>query len=260
LNRGYHPLGIVAGTFELDSIYWYDRNVVGRLLAVTIGASDLEVDNGHELYEEYLKVCRQVGFQDELCRMYGKNIVPWETYKKQWKDVVWKEWKDRICDRLIVESSSRVFRASERRSDMKPSSIWNYFGNHFDGSSRNVSKADFSRVPQSGPLRPLVKHTGIIWDLALDANDPSTTTAVQRIIAEVLEHDLGFNLIQLRLSDDMTFAYQSKVQPAAKHLPLNVRRTQPIIEADTIKDWAASFAQFVSTVPAVVISIVHTSS
>jgi hypothetical protein len=149
---------------------------------------------------------------------------------------------------------------------MKPSSIWNYFGNHFDfdGSLRNVSKATrFSTIPQSGPLtplrRPLVDHTGLIWDLALDANDPSTTSAVQTIITEVL--DLGFNLIQLRLSDDMTFAYQSKVQPAAKHLPPNEPRIRPIIEADTLKDWVDIFAQFVSTaVPAVVISIVHTSS
>jgi hypothetical protein len=235
LNRGYHPLGIVAGTFELDSNFWYDRNVVGRLLAVTMGASDLEVDNGHELYEEYLKVCRHVGFQDELCRMYGKNIVPWGTYKREWKDVVWKEWKDRICDRLTVGTSSREFRPSGEGFDMKPSSIWDYFGKHFDGSLMNVSKATrFSKIPQSGPLtplrRPLVTHTGIIWDLALDANtDPSTTSAVRTIIDEV--NGLGFNLIQLRLPDDTTFAYQSKVQSTSKKSPLKRRHTPPIIEA-----------------------------
>ena len=48
-----YPTGIVAGTFELDMNLWYDRNVVGRLLAVSIGASNLDISDGNELYKVY---------------------------------------------------------------------------------------------------------------------------------------------------------------------------------------------------------------
>jgi hypothetical protein len=77
LNFKLRPSGVVAGAFELDSNFWYDRNVIGRLLAVTMGVSDLDLGNdGAQVFQQYDELCQQVGFESHLCRMYGKNILP----------------------------------------------------------------------------------------------------------------------------------------------------------------------------------------
>jgi hypothetical protein len=106
LNFKLRPLGVVAGTFELDSNFWYDRNVIGWLLAVTMGVSDLDLgNNGAQVFRQCDKLCRQVGFESHLCRMYGKNIIPQVKYKTKWRNVVWKEWKDQICQRVTVQKA-----------------------------------------------------------------------------------------------------------------------------------------------------------
>ena len=100
LKHWYYPLGIIVGTFELDSNFWFDRNVIGRMLAVAMGASDLHFENGEDFYAQYVESCRQVGFQDELCRLYGRSVRTWDEYRDKWRNVVWKEWKDDICARI----------------------------------------------------------------------------------------------------------------------------------------------------------------
>jgi hypothetical protein len=41
--------GIIAATFELGTKFWLERNVVGRLLAVSLGASKIEIMNDSDL-------------------------------------------------------------------------------------------------------------------------------------------------------------------------------------------------------------------
>jgi hypothetical protein len=49
-------LGIIAGTFELSTDYWFDRNVVGRLLAVSLGASTIHKTSAKDFFETYKAV------------------------------------------------------------------------------------------------------------------------------------------------------------------------------------------------------------
>jgi hypothetical protein len=253
LNKGYHPLGIIAGTFELDSQFWYDRNVVGRLLAVTMGASvEVEVRNGAELYSQYMKVCRQVGFTDALCRYYGLPFVEWKTFQDEWLGLR-KEWIAGICERLTrVEIERKYLQPDKRRSSQTsdPRSIgancfWKDFGSPFNGTAIEVRREKvFEQSENAEDLAPLqsrlVNHTGITMDLSLDDQPPKVTGPIIRIV-----HSLGFNLIKLRLVDDFSFAYQSSVQPTASY-PVStrilVRQTIPVLSQTLVAD----AAQFVS--------------
>eukprot|EP00934_Nitzschia_sp_Nitz4_P001923 Nitzschia sp. Nitz4//scaffold31_size150131//51671//53310//NITZ4_002821-RA/size150131-augustus-gene-0.15-mRNA-1//-1//CDS//3329547638//1923//frame0 len=100
------PLGIVVGTFELDSNFWFDRNVVGRLLAVTMGAAkEVDVENGTRFNDLYHTSCRGVGLGDALCNYYGLPFISLQDYRAKWKDV-WGQWKERICNRLTTANGT----------------------------------------------------------------------------------------------------------------------------------------------------------
>jgi hypothetical protein len=245
LNKGYHPLGIIAGTFELDPQFWYDRNVVGRLLAVTMGAAmEVEVSNGSELYSQYMKVCRQVGFDDALCRYYGLPFVKWKPFQDEWLGLR-KYWIEGICERLTrVEVETKYVQPVQGQSQhtmRDPRSIganyfWNDFGSPFNSTAKEVID---EKAEDLMPLqRRLVNHSGIIMDLSLDFQPPSVTGPIIRGI-----HSLGLNLIKLRLVDDFSFAYQSSVQPTASYPLSTVTRTDvhptiPILHRTLVADAA----------------------
>jgi hypothetical protein len=72
------PVGIIVGTFEPDSDFCYNRNVVGRLLAVALGASTVQVKDGTEMSRLYAKVCKQVACTTTLAgSMVHPSRITW---------------------------------------------------------------------------------------------------------------------------------------------------------------------------------------
>ncbi|CAJ1963381.1 unnamed protein product [Cylindrotheca closterium] len=108
LNYDYKPQAIVVGTFELDQEFWFDRNVVGKLLATAMGASnEVQVDNGSELYEMYKQYCtNHLHFPDSVCNKYAKPNLPSMLWKEpKWRNIMWKELREGLCDRLTTTSA-----------------------------------------------------------------------------------------------------------------------------------------------------------
>ena len=108
LNFDYHPMGLVVGTFELDPEFWYHRNVLGKLIAVAMGASkEVEATNGTVLYKEYRHYCDKLGFPNATCRKYGKPNLSWKAWKNpKWEKIMWKQFKDVLCERLTMTVNS----------------------------------------------------------------------------------------------------------------------------------------------------------
>jgi len=91
--------GIIVGCFELDTDFFHDRNVIGRLLAVTIGVSNMGIASGNQLNRVYGELCHRVGFPDTLCRKYGLPLLDWSFFKNKWSDM-WSGFKQDICGRF----------------------------------------------------------------------------------------------------------------------------------------------------------------
>ena len=115
LNYNYTSMALVVGTFELDQEFWYHRNVLGKLVAVAMGASkQVQVNNGNDLFREYRHYCDSIGFPNSTCSKYGKPFLSWKKWKvPKWEQVMWKQLKDGLCDRLTMPSdinNTTIFR------------------------------------------------------------------------------------------------------------------------------------------------------
>ena len=85
---------IIAGTFELSPKWWFDRNVLGRLLSVSIGATNWTVptfasdlEKIQALGDVYQAECRRVGLGKEICESFGRPIIPSANYTAHELDV-----------------------------------------------------------------------------------------------------------------------------------------------------------------------------
>lgn len=246
-RRYYHlppdnfPIGIIVGTFELDARFWYDRNVVGRLLAVTMGVSEeVDAEDGNELYDLYRKACSEVGFDDALCNHYGLPFISWKEYKDKWSDV-WTMWKSRICDRLTLPLEETMFVPPEQQPNINrrygfnpfgtsPRIFWDIFGVNtnktmVDLDSNETLSALRSSANLTALTNRLVSRAGIVIDLTL----PHETQAMAPLVRAT--HALGFNLIQLRLSSDYSIGFQSET--LAHAAPNDQRRRMSINEIES---------------------------
>jgi hypothetical protein len=103
-NEKRLPTGITVGTFELNATFWYDRNVVSRLVAVALGASDLYLEgdyDDHMATRKFNKIfrqtCLELGLERPLCWKNGRILKT--DFEKRWK-ATWTEWKYMLCERF----------------------------------------------------------------------------------------------------------------------------------------------------------------
>jgi hypothetical protein len=76
---GKLPTAIIVGTFELSEQFWYDRNVLGRLLSVAIGANNPTLSQDHNekvraVSDLWSTHCDTLGLGDIICETNGKVI------------------------------------------------------------------------------------------------------------------------------------------------------------------------------------------
>lgn len=218
-------LGIIAATFELDSKFWLDRNVVGRLLAVSLGTSSLNVTSSTELYGAYKEVCSAAGFDNDLCSTYGRPPMPYPHFRSELKDgkqghVVWKQWIDDICKRFAYQVPSRGYNPrptdpnnnSRKQIESAKEKFWTsiYKDKAWQGR-RNIEKSESAVeiFPPFSHADQIVEHAGIMFDVA---SHPTSHTRLNSMVSQVVS-PMGLNMIQLRLVDDTAFAYHSVSSP-----------------------------------------------
>jgi Glycosyl hydrolase family 20, catalytic domain len=216
-------LGIIAGTFELGVDHWVDRNVIGKLLAVAIGASHVDIHSEHELYTFYKHQCRHIGFRDDLCLLYADGPMDFNQFRQGLKNgphehVTWNKWIKDICERFTTDTDKRVYNPSGHPHNYKNGLVQsgqNAFWNSLDDVANRVlmdpEKASETKSKPSSfdGLRRHVEHTGIIIGLS---TDPHRDHRIAEIFTKTMRR-MGFNLAQLRLIDDLGFSYRSKVFP-----------------------------------------------
>lgn len=256
-----HPTAIIAGAFELGMDTWLDRNVMGRLLAVAMGASGIDFTdppapnatttattfNNNKtssllrvrpkktvlrrtrpdpaarqdaFQKKYLHYCKSLAFDDNLCSLYGKPYLSEEAYKVHWSGH-WDKWKTDICDKLTVGTPTRKFLSSGRNlktaSNAASNMFWegfmeyevsNYSEYRHANSSHSLNLSQpanasklLSLLPQHG--NSPVEYRGISLDLARAAPDGHVKEHLIQIVDTMAE--LGFNLLQLRIMDDLSF-------------------------------------------------------
>eukprot|EP00536_Pseudo-nitzschia_multiseries_P000234 jgi/Psemu1/178023/e_gw1.3.6.1 len=219
-------LGIIAATFELDQGFWLDRNVIGRLLAVSMGVSGMNTTNRFQFLEQYGGLCRSIGLDDTVCRLYGSAPKGYISFRRELKESpkrsVWSDWIDNICERLTVATPDKkykkVFENSVENSVITvrkaQKHFWStYSGNHEWGEPDTIGTLN-SHADLGG--KRLVNHTGLIMD---PARYPFEDLERGTKIIEETMGPLGLDTVQLRLVTDVSFAYDSFVFPTMAYTP-----------------------------------------
>ena len=136
LKGGKLPTAIIAGTFELSTEFWYDRNVLGKLLAVAMGASNDKFYSPQtalrkaEILRQWKSYCDQLGFGPKICGTTGVGVIPFKEYRKKW-EAKWRIWKTDLCDRLATSKDGRGFPNRDRERNRSYQLGTNYFWQNF---------------------------------------------------------------------------------------------------------------------------------
>jgi hypothetical protein len=209
LDNGKLPVAIIAGCFELSVQFWFDRNILGRLLSVAMGASNLTFSdsiNGPEnVVFQHKKYCNELGFGPTICEKEGTPMIPTHIYHEQWKED-WVVWKKDICERVTEPVPTRVLRTLGNAyfvSVMKATAYyWKTFPVEFAKKQVMPVRLPGPSTDDLDKLRKHVApHTGVILDAVNSIVLPSR-------IKSIIEDDvakLGFNIIQMRLIDNHGF-------------------------------------------------------
>jgi hypothetical protein len=217
LPSGKLPIAIIAGAFELSVQFWFERNILGRLLSVAMGASNLKFSTGDrataakDVTTLHKNLCNDLGFGPTVCDMEGRPMIISHIHRQNWQ-VNKNIWNDDICKRLTNTIPHRKFHPAQNIGNMyltstlkAASHYWNNFP--MDLGQKGIGGV-LSSVPLSGDLAKLgkhvVPHTGLILDTVNSVVLPSRLSAI--ITDDVAK--LGFNLVQLRLVDNNGFSFQ----------------------------------------------------
>jgi hypothetical protein len=210
LDNGRLPVAIIAGCFELSVQFWFDRNILGRLLSVAMGASNLtfiDTNNGEEnVVFQHKKFCNDLGFGPTVCEKEGTPMIPTHVYHEQWK-ADWVVWKKDICQRVTDSVPTRAFRPLTDMYVHAVGKAATYYWSHF---LVEFSKNEVRPVHLPGPSsddvdklrKHVVPHTGVILDTVNSIVPPSR-------LKDIIEKDvapLGFNIIQMRLVNNHGFS------------------------------------------------------
>jgi hypothetical protein len=218
------PTAIVVATFELSTDFWINRNVLGRLLAISMGASSSS-SAATTLTEpafvlQYQAHCQEVlGWEESLCRLVGAPLIDSNTYTMRWKET-WKQWKALLCDQLTYETEEAQIVGST--TSISPTIVrqanacfWNSMvlpttktttttlrntmntaPNNNKNNNNNNTNSNVASLFSS--LTTSMEHTGIVLDLVQDWIPPE---GLQTLFQTLLQ-PLGFDLVQLRLAND----------------------------------------------------------
>ena len=202
-------LGIVGGTFELSTDFWHDRNVIGKLLAVSMGVSGINTTDRFEFFDSYKEICRSAGFPGTMCSLYGHAPRRYNDFRSELKGPggVWDEWINNTCNRLTEKKDELMFTNPGVDQYQTMLAMNNFFQTYYERPKWQV--LDVANIENR-----LVKHIGVIMDFAKHPLDGEGT--IDSILFKTMV-PLGLNTIQLRLVTDASFSYFSYVLPKLQH-------------------------------------------
>lgn len=206
------PIAIIAGTFELRSQQWMDRNVVGRMLAVAMGASkhlwDME-----SFKERYASMCRDdLNFDERLCDLNGAPALTEFLFRVEMSDMH-SSFQEMLCQNLTQRETSRdlAHRSWAKHNVYRDAmaNFWDHFGDDIPQFASSVMELrPLSNVSHSLNFlrdhQPGLQYRGIILDLVQIDFEEESMSRIFSILN--LMNLLGLNMLQLRIMGDLGFA------------------------------------------------------
>lgn len=217
LRKDIVPTALIVGGFELSTQFWYDRNVLGRLLGVSLGLSRPELPERWSaareekyIYDQYKLQCERVGLGPAICESRGAPLIPTRQYRSVWEQG-WRVWKAAICERTTYAKTFMEFKpgsvlsASATRRGTDPSAFWEVYGN-MKAPLRGTDNITGSEDPKPNNGAETT-NIGVIVDTT------SSLISYDRM-KELLStfHELKFDTMQLTLAGDRGFTFESEVQ------------------------------------------------
>lgn len=102
--------GFVVGAFELSTTFFMDRIVMGRLIAVAMGASGKEYAEEEEFRTDYKTHCQKLPLHADVCGHLGAPRLQTSLYAEIWRNV-WKKRTSDTCDRYTTPSETLIQRS-----------------------------------------------------------------------------------------------------------------------------------------------------
>eukprot|EP00797_Seminavis_robusta_P036723 Sro947_g223410.1 hexosaminidase subunit alpha (672) ;mRNA; r:11982-13997 len=230
LDKGpaYFPLGVIAGAFELDPNTWVHRNVAARLIAVAMGAAQLDLNSTMEVLAFYNHTCRETLELDPvLCDLQGYTAATLYDYRNTWQ-LGQNLCRSSMCERLTKQVQTPSMRPKGNRRDRALQEANDYLW-------KTMNKPLFNKTllmkQESDVLsrRHGRVQTGVILDLVNGMQPVNQTKALlQNYLAP-----LGISLLQLRLLDNNAFALQLDIVKGVGHSIL-VNTTNALLKASEL--------------------------
>ena len=205
----------VNGTVNRTEI---NNTLVNKTAEKVTAAAENEDDEKTTFSKQYLELCKSLAFDDDFCLLLGRPSVTEDVYTKRW-NTHWDFWKKDICEKLTVEQSSRslISLSSERNQNAAYSAasdmFWESFMVHFDSeySEEQYDTQQRNVTRSSNGSKPLIRdfsvpYRGISLDLVRGVPGDNVTESLMLIVDTMAE--LGLNLLQLRIMDDLGFVFQ----------------------------------------------------
>ena len=205
------PKAIIAGTFELGTDFWLQRNVAARLIAVAIGASNARHPE-KEFSQTLNQTCLGVGIDGRWCDLQGGTA----TIKKKFMAdhiATWTQWKYGICDRLTEPEMKLLMKSISATKKTLQENAYEVFWENFAEEAERpeivsiLSSISPGRAHQLGEYS--ISKTGVIFDMVNSIAQPHS-----RVFDLAMKYlkPLGLKPLQLRLVDDFGFAVQLYTQ------------------------------------------------
>ena len=207
------PLAVIVGTFELGPYQWFDRNVIGRLVAVALGASSLDVDD-QNFEETYNRLCvENLHLDRQLCLKKGVPFFSRFSIFLEMQELD-MQFQSMLCNRLTKKVSHAMVtkRKWTKRTiaEKAMSTFWTHFADdppEFASAPLEVTQTnDTLSFVREKSDQSQVPFRGISLDLVRIDSGGET---MERMLATLeLMYMLGLNTLQLRLMSDTGFALE----------------------------------------------------
>ena len=234
-NQNRHPQGIVVGTFELGTDWWMDRNVFGRMIAVSMAFLGDIHDDETAFAQAYQEQCTKLlGQESDMCSRDGQPKVPYLTWRGEQRDKRFGYWKVQVCTRVTDPFEKRIMRTIDplsdefntRQAEVIARARKIFLQRHRNRQNKQMPKELFQknkygklmaseeayyytpRTNHHALFQHRVGHTGITVDLS------RYFFPMERLheLVERMSH-LGFNTLHLRLVDDFAFVVETRSHP-----------------------------------------------
>jgi hypothetical protein len=201
LETAKRPAAIIVGTFELSTEYWIDRNVRGRLLAVSMAVTERNrtLLTRRAFKEAYYQSCIAMGWETSFCQLEGQPILDSTKFRGKWMKM-WKQWQKDTCRGLTYqEMAPHIFQSDKVPGQSSCNHNERYWSSVLDPQP-TLARETIHTNSSSQPLLPApqrISKTGVLLDVVNNWLTPTTLETLFSVMQA-----LGLNLVQMKLASD----------------------------------------------------------